>query len=329
MNKFTLAIVILAFCVPSSQAQVEYQDSTQYYSFKINYWFNLHHFLWLESFMNVNEDSTIIKQQLPPQAKHVWNQALDFYKEDLVKQDLRTSDYLTDFKHWMREQDKPIKKIPPKFERHMNALKAVSEVYQKHFWPHHKRACIEVLEENIPLIRQTEEKYVDTITYLTRQIWQFEKIPVDITYVAKSSTWNLRNRPYTTIFPTHVVMNAIGENEVKGNWIELLYHESAHHLILSRSFFIAGTIYDLAETKKVKPPRQLGHAYLFYLTGEVTKGLLQEAGIVYAHTYMERNKVFSNLHHLLEKHLQAYMDRKITLSEATERIFTDYHKEKK
>ena len=325
MNKFFLTIAILSFCY-QSHAQVDYQDSTKYYSFEVNYWFNLHHFLWLESFMNANEDSTIIEQNLPQNSKLIWSHAVNFYKKELVDLDLRTSDYMTEFKHWITKRDKQIEHIPPKFERHMSVLKDVSNIYKDHFWPTHKSTCINVLEENIQLIRQTEEKFVDSITFLTRQFWQFEKLQVDITYVAKSSKWNLRNRPYTTIFPTHVVMNAIGENQVKGNWIELLYHESAHHLILGRSYFIGGTISDVTEIMNIKSPRQLGHSYLFYLTGEVTKGLLNEAGLPYDKTYMERNNVFLRYHNSLGKYLQEYMDRKTTLSEATEKIIIDINK---
>ncbi|GJM35843.1 MAG: hypothetical protein DHS20C18_48440 [Saprospiraceae bacterium] len=328
MSKFYLILAILSFCY-SSHAQIEYQDSTKYYAFEVNYWFNLHHFLWLESFMNVNKDSTIIEQNLPQSSKFILSQALDFYKKELVDLDLRTSDYMNEFKHWITKQVEPIAHVPPKFERHMSVLKDVSDIYRTHFWPTQKNACINVLEENIQLIRQTEEKFVDSITYLTRQFWQFEKLKVNITYVAKASKWNLRNRPYTTIFPTHVVMNAIGENQVKGNWIELLYHESAHHLILGSSYFIGGTISDVTETMKIKPPRQLGHSYLFYLTGEITKGLLREAGLPYDKTYMERNHVFSKYHSSLGKYLQEYMDRKITLSEATKNIIIAINNMKK
>ena len=121
-------------------------------------------------------------------------------------------------------------------------------------------------------------------------------------------------------------MNALGENKVKGNWLELLYHESAHHLILGSSYFVGGTIKDLTEVMKVKTPRQLGHAYLFYFTGQLTKQLLAKNNIDYPATYMERNGVFSRYFPLLEKHLTLYMDREITLVEATKRIIGDLRK---
>lgn len=322
MKKLLFAITLWLIGY-SSFAQSSYKDTTQYYSFQINYWFNLHHFLWLESFMNVNVDSTLINQELPPDSREKLDQALNYYRENLADLDLRTSDYMTEFKHWITTQGKELPTVPAKFQPHTDALEEVSGVYEQYYWPTHEAACKKVLEDNISLIRQTEEEFVDGIKKLTRQFWQFEKLKVDISYYGKVTTWNLRVRPYTSIFPTHVVMNAFGENEVKGNWVELLYHESAHHLILGSSYFVGGTITDVAETMNVKPPRQLGHSYLFYFTGELTKQLLNEAGVAYDSTYMERNSVFSAYYPSLDKYLKPYMNREITLTEATRKIIED------
>ncbi|MFY0599245.1 MAG: hypothetical protein JXR03_06205 [Cyclobacteriaceae bacterium] len=318
--KKLLIIVFVGLLVYQTKAQTNYQDTTKYYSFEINYWFNLHHFLWLESFMNVNADSTIIKQKLSNKSQKKLNEAIGYYQDNLADLDLRTSDYMTEFKHWVTKQDTEPETVPNKFKEHMDILRNVSIEYKTHFWPSHKAICVNTLKDNIDLIRQTEDQFVDKITKLTRQ---FEKLRVDITYVGKATKRNPRNLPYTSIFPTHVVMNAIGENSVAGNWIELLYHESAHHLILGSSYFIGGTIKDLTETTNTKAPRQLGHSFLFYFTGQLTKQLLNEVGIQYDSTYMERNNVFSRYFPALDKHLKSYMNREITLTEATRKIIAD------
>ncbi|WP_462248687.1 hypothetical protein [Ekhidna sp.] len=320
MNKKTLLCsllsIFLSICI---HAQIK-RDTTKYYSFNVNYWFNLHHYLWLESFMQVNEDSTIIDQKLSKSEKVKLDKAISYYSENLIEEDLRTSDYMTAFKFWITNQNKVLNEIPDQFREHMKALQEVSSVYEKVFWPIHEKACKSVLNEYLPLIIETEETFVQDITKLTRQFWQEEKLPVDITYVAKVTKWNLRNRPYTSLFPTYVVMNAIGENDVKGNWLELLYHESAHHLILSSNYFVGGTINDVVETMDIKMPRQLGHSYLFYFTGQLTKQLLEKSGIVYDETYMVRNGLYKRYYPLLDKHLKAYMRRETTLVEATENI---------
>lgn len=325
MKTITLILATLVILSSESIAQSPpAEDSTKYYEFHINYWFNAHHFLWLEAFMNVEKDSTLLLEKLPKKDLQIWKEATAYYKNNLVQEDLRMSDYMSSFKTWILNQTENFDEIPEDFRTHVAILQSVNPIYKKYFWPGHKKTCEAVLNSNIELLRSIESDYVDRITELTRQYWEFKKIRVDITYVAKANKWNLRNRPYTSVFPTHVVMNAIGENHIKGNWIELLFHESAHHLILPNSYFVSGTINDHIEVHQIKAPRQLWHAYLFYFTGQVARQLLQQQGIDYPTTYMERNRVFSNYLLLLKKHLTPYMDRKITLAEATSLFIEEY-----
>lgn len=328
--KPTLLAVSLLFFVPKLYAQYPTPDDTsKYYEFHINYWFNAHHFLWLEAFMNTEKDSTLVTEKLSKNDTKDWVTAVNYYKETLVQKDLRSNDYMSSFKKWIITQDETPGEIPEAFQEHMEVLQAVQPVYQRNFWPKQQRACQKVLADNLELLRAVESRYVDQITTLTRQFWEFTKIRVDLTYVAKASKWNLRNRPYTSLFPTHVVMNSVGENKVRGNWVELLFHESAHHLILPGSYFVSGTINDYVEASGIKAPRQLWHAYLFYFTGQIAKELLVSEGIAYPITYMERNRVFSRYFPLLEKHLTPYINRKITLAEATSSFITELNSKDK
>lgn len=317
MKPARLLLICLILLPLNAAAQMAPTDTTKYYDFHINYWFNAHHFLWLESFMNLEKDSTLVTEKLSKKDRVIWDEAVNYYKENLTEKDLRTSDYMDGFKKWMRTWRKTFGPIPEAYKPHMDVLMAVDPVYEKYFWPRHLAACQKVLDDNIAIIRAIESDYVDQITTLTRQFWEFEKIRVDITYVAKASKWNLRNRPYTSLFPTHVVMNAVGENAVPGNWIELLFHESAHHLILPSTYFVGGTINDYLEVNDLQPPRQLWHAYIFYFTGQISKQLLNAHGIEYEATYMERNGVFSRYFPLLEQHLKPYLRREVTLPDAT------------
>ncbi len=324
--KKVIAIVLLVFTMNTANAQEQIKQETKYYAFQVNYWMNLHHFLWLESFMGVHTEESLIDKELPTKEKKKLENALDYYRAHLVDKDLRMHDYMSDFKAWVSTEEIGLASIPNQFKDHVEVLKAVSTVYQEYFWKEHREACIRVLQNNLEMIKATEEAFVQEITKLTRQFWQDEKLLVDITYVAKASKRNLRNRPYTTLFPTHVVMNVNTSDDVPGNWIELLFHESAHHLILSTNYFIGGTINDTAEVMNTRPPRQLGHAYLFYLTGQLTKTLLEQEGMDYPEIYMQRNGVFSRLFPLLKKHLDPYMNRKLTLEGVTRNIMLDLKK---
>ncbi|GAB4241882.1 MAG: hypothetical protein Tsb0034_19170 [Ekhidna sp.] len=330
MKRSLLLLVLLSVGFTSfSQERIQYRDTTRYYEFEVNYWFNLHHFLYMEAFLNVKMDSSLLKKELPSADGMILETSLAYYREKLVDQDLRMSDYMTAFKEWVTGEAFEPQQVPEQFKEHFEVLRVAGATYEKHFWNDHFSQAQSLLEENLPLIRATEEPYVKEITKLTRQFWQPEgKVKVDVVFYAKSSTWNPRNRPYTSIFPTHVVMNVFGENHIKGNWVELLYHESAHHLILGGSYFVGGTLRDLSEARGLKTPRQLWHAYLFFFTGEISRKLLKENGVDYAQTYMERNKVFSYYHPYLYKHLLPYINREVTLAEATENFIRDYQSEK-
>ncbi len=328
MKRFLFILLLLSVLPPTkvqAQLQTDLIDTTEYYSFHLNYWFNMHHFLWTEAFLNVKADSSIVTIDLNAKDQTRLNTALAYYKEKLVDMDLRRSDYMSSFKKWIT-QSPDLKALPAEFQAHMNTLVAFDEVFTKQFWPDQKEEILEVFNEHIDLIRKIENPFVERITKLTRHFWQFDppKVRVDLTYFAKSTTRSFSSNPYTTSFPTHVVMSVAGENDIVGNWLELLFHESAHGLILGRSYFVAGTIRDLAEAENLKLPRSLEHVFLFYFTGKITKDLLKEQGINYPKMYMERG-VYSQYYQLLEKHLLPYINRKTSLTTATRNFLSEWN----
>ncbi|WP_420580762.1 hypothetical protein [Reichenbachiella sp.] len=321
-----LSLIIFSFKV-SAQSKTDRIDTTNYYSFHINYWLNLHHFLWTEAFLNVKADSSVINFEFPLSDQTKVDGAIDYYRKELVGKDLRYNEYMSDFKQWITNPNTSLDRIPKKFATHMDVLIRFDSYYQRYFWPNQRKEVLKTFSENIDLIRKTENEFVDRITKLTRHFWQFDppQVRVDLSYFAKSTTRSFDTRPYTTIFPTHVVMNVVGENDIKGNWLELLYHESAHGLILGNSFFVAGTIKDLVEAENLRSPRSLEHVYLFYFTGQITKDLLKKQDIDYPETYMERG-VYEEYFPLLEKYLAPYMNRKSTLSNATRDFLKEWKK---
>lgn len=326
MKRLFLLLLILEAFVPtkvSAQTKSDLIDTTEHYSFHLNYWFNMHHFLWTEAFLNVKADSSIVNQKLKTKDQSKLNTALSYYKETLVDQDLRRSDYMSAFKKWITGVP-DFNAVPSEFQIHMNTLTDFDEVYKKVFWPAQQKEIMEVFNEHIQLIRTIEDSFVERITKLTRHFWQFDppRVRVDLSYFAKTTTRSFSSNPYTTSFPTHVVMNVAGKNDIVGNWLELLFHESAHGLILGRSYFVAGTIKDLAEAENLKLPRSLEHVFLFYFTGKITKDLLKEQGIDYPKMYMERG-VYSQYYSLLEKHLQPYIDREVSLTTATRNFLAE------
>ncbi|MEM1134735.1 MAG: hypothetical protein AAGI07_02765 [Bacteroidota bacterium] len=334
---FLLLAVLMQFkslAIHKENKLPEFVEETDLYAFYSHFWLNMHHFLQQEVLMNQVKDSSVIASgiwnRMDNSEQKKWENAINFYKETLVEKDLRMDDYMWAFKNWVTTQEMEVfANVPDSFSIHCSHLQKVSGLYKKYFWEEHTASNQEILDTYYTIIDSTEETVAAQLATLTRSFWQKEKIRVDICYYAKSTRRNLRNRPYTSVEPTHVVMNSANQMLApKGNWIELLYHEASHHLISSRSGFIGGTIIDVANVMGKKPPRSLWHAYLFYFSGIITQQLLIDFGIEDYKIYMLRNKVFTYYYPFLEQSLTLYMHHNITLHNATNSIITAYYEDR-
>ncbi len=321
MRYLTFALLsVKLFFSTEVKAQFEHKsvDTTSYYQFEINYWFNMHHFLWNEAFLNQYRDSTLLDGTLSKGEKELLEKSIAYYANFLVDKDLRFDDYMADFKAWVTTTN-DTKEVPEAHKIHFEVLKAFNDIYSTHFWPNHKEAIEQNYQEHKQLILDLEQPFWDQITTITGH-YITDKVKVDLVYNGKMTERNPRNLPYTSIFPTHVVMNYAGEYETPGTWIELLFHESTHSLILTNSHFVSATINDVAEIMGERPPRGLWHAYLFYFSGYVCQQLLVEQGLKYPKTYMEQYGTFGFYYDALDEHLPKYLNREATLAEVSKSI---------
>ena len=288
----------------------------------------MHHFLQHHALGNGTTENELFSQKdwpvLSEPDREKLDPVLDYYRQHLIDQDLRTSDYMASFKDWVSQQDNDnLIEVPVEFLEHIGHLKAFDPVYRLKFWESHHKKILSIFHQNLPLIQRNEVTAKEELSRLTRAYWQDDKIRVDICIFGKSYLESERDRPYTTVEPTHIVMHTYDQPE--GNWLELLFHESSHHLIGSRSGFIGGTIIDVAVATQEKSPRSLWHAYLFYFSGVVIQKILQGEGHGDYELYMVRNNVFASYQPLLKKHLPAYIAGEKTLATVTETLIKDWN----
>lgn len=295
----------------SPEKHPNYLAESEHFIFYNPFWLNMHHFLHRKvlhrdtSLADAFEEEWM--DQLSPKDKSIVREVVQFYQQELVDQDLRTSDYMAAFKGWAGLQlADGFTSVPDSFRLHTEQLKAFAPFYRQHFWPEHDQANRAILSQNIDLIKRTEEQIVEQLGHWTQKKWQKEKIRVDITYYAKSYRNYSRDRPFTTLSPTHIIMNATG-NEIAGNWYEVLFHEASHHLITRRNSPVGETLSEAAETLNLKVPRDLWHAYLFYFSGKAAQQQLQRNGLPNYELYMVRNKVFNYYIPFLQTHLPDYL----------------------
>ncbi len=299
-----------------------FQAETDHFVFFSHIWLNMHHFLYRQAEFAYDPKAEYpsdenVYASLNSQEKEALKEALAYYRDNLLKEDLRRSGYMFHFKRWViqfgAEGDLPdLEEI----REHVNLLNKIKHVYLSHFWKKHHAANQAVLNTNLDWIQKHEAQFSKALSDLCKAPWQREKIRVDISYHSK------RDIPFTTTrIATHIVMDSRMNHEPPGNWFELLLHESSHHLIKSTSGFISGTIRDVVDVKGKRAPRQLYHAYLFYLSGKVAKDLLAKEGLTEYDMYVKRTKMsYQRIYPLMDAHLPAYMLKKESLASVTEKI---------
>lgn len=201
--------------------------------------------------------------------------ALIYYADSIIIEDLRMGEYNTNFKEWVIDKtwDDPLPREPI-FDQQIERLNKFKDVYLKYYWNIHSKSNNRVCNQNINWVRNHEQSFVEKLSNFCKAKWQTEPMRVDISFHSK------RDIPYTTLYPkTHIIMDSKNTPLIQGVWFELLLHESSHHLISSSTGFVGGAISNVAEVQQVKVNNQLWHAYLFYFSGKVAKELLSKAGV--------------------------------------------------
>lgn len=294
------------------------------FAFFSHYWLNMHHFLHQVALaQDEGRPSPVdadVEDQLSAPEKNAFEAAIAFYKRNLLNKDLRSSEYMQDFKDWVVRQDTTgLSSVPQEFRDHTDRLAAFGSAYRQHFWDRHQISNKNIVSDNLNLVRATEDSVAERLSSLARESWPDYKIRVDVTHYGKSQD----NTAFTTIFPAHIVAPSKGRT-VEGGWVETLYHEAGHQLIRPRTGFVPETIGDVSEVKG-EYLRSLWHAYLFYFAGAATRHALEGEGIENYTMYMVREEVFSRYMSSLQTFLPRYMNRKATLAEVTRSIIEDVY----
>jgi hypothetical protein len=310
---------------PADDASPGFVAETKRFAFFSHYWLNMHHFLHQVALArNEGRSSPAdakVKNRLSAPEKNLFDEAIAFYKRNLINKDLRSSEYMQDFKSWVVRQDtSDFSSVPQEFRDHTERLESFDSLYREHFWDKHRASNESVVSDNLNLVRATEDSVAERLSSLTHESWPRYKLRVDVTYYGKSQD----NTAFTTIFPAHIVAPSKDQGTVEGSWVEVLYHEAGHQLVRSRTGFVPGTIRDVSEVEG-QGLRNLWHAYLFYFAGAVTRNALKREGIENYKMNMVREEIFSLYVPSFQKYLPRYLNRKATLAEVTRSIIEDVY----
>ncbi|WP_108808424.1 nuclear transport factor 2 family protein [Aquimarina spinulae] len=304
-----------------AQSKVSGIETTTYFEFHNNFWINLHFYLYETAAASYEKplDKLVKKevwQKLSQKEKLLFQKTITYYKDHI---DLKNhfNQELIGFRKWIinyTEQDMlPESRFEILFIKNLNDFK---RIYSTHFWKTHRQINTDKLQENIDLIKKTEDFIISRIAKLAQAKWQDTKIRIDLSIKSPGGgAFTLSRTPSSIVLST-----IINYPEIAGDWVETLFHEASHTVIKGRKGAIAESINRVSEKLKVKPPKNLWHAILFYITGKVSQKAFLGQGINEYTIYMDRENIFSFYHNAIYKHFTSYLVEETDLDIAIENV---------
>jgi hypothetical protein len=196
-------------------------------------------------------------------------------------------------------------------------LNAALPAYRACWWEEHNRRNRAWIAQLLPRLRPHEDSIGARLARLYQNDWE-KPFPVDVVTFASSTGAS------TIVEPHHINISAEDSSYRGDAGVEMVFHEASHTILGSRRDVIQRTLSDSALIGTAQPPRDLGHALLFYTTGRVTQQRLAETGTTDYQPYMYKegvlDRAWPELRAPMERHWQAYLEGKTSLVDALRAI---------
>ena len=314
-----LAAVSFALALPAlAQSTGDLVLEQKPFAVYSSFWPNLHHVLWAEAWTrrpSTDEPSPAgampepLTAELTPEEKAAWEAAVSYYDREMA--DLHPLFEMGPIRKLLLADELPATGLEP---AHRQALAAAAPVYRKHWWPAHDRANREWAVDPMAKVASLSPAVPDRLVKLYGTPWFTGTVRIDVVRVAN------REGAFTSIdpAPAHITISSSAPANTGWSAAEILFHEASHALVrpLMEAF--------AAEQKaQGKQSRDLWHAALFYLTGEVVRQELAARGIAYE-PYLYKTGLFDrawpHFKTSLETFWKEYVNGEATQAEAIKKI---------
>lgn len=331
MKYFAFILIITSFISCSKNQRNTIQYNTDYFEFNINYWVNLHHFMYQKAdssqlrklqedglnFIEIGESNAEL--QMTNIEKEILNQSVKYYKDSLTTKNLRRD--LNYLKMWLQKQDEFKSITDTTFgKKFTETINKVSPIYEKCFWKLHKSHNLSILTKHIGTIDEIEEEVINKMEKLSSNKWpDSTKVRVDVTAYANWAG------AYTASKPTmNIVISTIDPSKITSSFVETILHEGSHLLYLYGKSPIRDKFYYKSEELGVEFPGNLWHASMFYLCGRATQNALSKRNIKHK-MLMDVNNIFANYNstnfkETNEKFFNAIIDENIMIIDLLNQI---------
>lgn len=313
---FAFALAMPALGQSASELVLEQKPFAVYSAF----WPNLHHVLWAETWARRPSTSgrspagampEPLTAELSPEERAAWEAAVAYYDREMA--DLHPLFEMGPIRKLLTtvKDELPATGLEPV---HRQALAAAAPVYRKYWWPAHDRANRAWAADPMAKVASLSPAVPDRLVKLYGTPWFTGTVRVDVVRVAS------REGAFTSIdpAPAHITISSSAPANAGWSGAEVLFHEASHALVwpILEAF--------TAELRaQGKQSRDLWHAALFYLTGEVVHQELAARGIAYE-PYLYKTGLFDRawpqLKAPIETHWKPYVNGEVTREVAIKNV---------
>src|SRR5262249_19033898 len=138
-------------------------------------------------------------------------------------------------------------------------LESAAPVYRAHLWTEHDRSNRRWIAAVAPLVRRSGLDLSHRLSEIYQTPWPQERIRVDVTSFPSST------RAYTALAPLRATAPPAAPRNQTAEPLEVLSHEASP----GTADVVRGAFFREGRQRNNPTPRALGHALLFYTTGEV------------------------------------------------------------
>jgi hypothetical protein len=263
MKRYFGAVLVVGLLVCSSGLHAQQTTPNPIFEFHSGFWMNLHHYLYEQAQPASTDPLKAVTAKVHGGPE--WDAAVLFYKERMISRDLLFDDGMSEIKFALEDQENAKALTPTgKLTAELIAvLEKAAPAYRENWWKAHDAANHQWIGQVSVLVNKYGETLVRELSAVYKTSWPTYTIRVDVTNYANWSG------AYTTIDPTRITISA-GD---RANWdtaaLEIVFHEASHGI----SERLMKAISEECAKQKVRLPRRdLWHAVLFYMTGEIVRG---------------------------------------------------------
>jgi hypothetical protein len=293
------------------------QERRELFTFKDNFWLNLHEFLRGEVYRkNVKAQPGLDTATLSESDRQIWNQALESYI-GLAKRDLLFDDLMRTISNTLamnRDLPQHPERLDPLIVADTRAaLNAAAPIYRARIWPARQRDNEAWIASAKALLAQHESAMALRISEVYGVKWPANPILVDVVGETGNSSAFTHNGP--SGFAAHIQASAGSRRNTGVAPLELLFHEACHAEGIEDR--IQNMIEAESARQNLKAPETLWHEMIMFTTGRVAQQELRKSGdteyVPYAYTYNQMPPAELSA---FERDWQPYLDGKAPLEQA-------------